>query len=309
MDSAVLAQGLAYVGSAGKELHSLLVVRDGQLLSETYWPPYERNQKHVLNSCTKAFVSALTGIASDGGLLREDDAVLKYFPEETPRNLDDAKKAITIKHLLTMSSGISWPQSGPDNVSDQMGKSRDWVKFILDRPMAAAPGAVTNYSNGDSHLLSAIIGKVTGFPALEFAHKRLFGPLGIDDVRWDADPQGRSIGSAALYMRPVDMTKLGLLYLASGAWNGQRVLSADWVRKSFTAHTKMPARGGAADYGYYFWLYPERKLFEAWGGAGQRIGMFPELGVAVVMTASIGDDIPRSAFAGTIYDYVLQATK
>jgi CubicO group peptidase (beta-lactamase class C family) len=71
----------------------------------------------------------------------------------------------------------------------------------------------------------------------------------------------------------------------------------------------MPARGGGADYGYYFWLYPERKLFEAWGGAGQRIGMFPELGVAVVMTASIGDDIPRSAFAGTIYDYVLQATR
>jgi CubicO group peptidase (beta-lactamase class C family) len=220
MDSAGLAQGLEYVGSAGKELHSLLVVRDGQLLSETYWPPYQRNQKHVLNSCTKAFVSALTGIASDGGLLREDDAVLKYFPEGTPRNLDDAKKAITIKHLLTMSSGISWPQSGPDNVSDQMGQSRDWVKFILDRPMAAAPGAVTNYSNGDSHLRSAIIGKVTGFPALEFAHKRLFGPLGIDDVRWDADPQGRSIGSAALYMRPVDMTKLGLLYLASGAGTG-----------------------------------------------------------------------------------------
>src|SRR6266849_4221597 len=94
MDSAVLAQGLEYVGSAGKELHSLLVVRDGQLLSETYWPPYQRNQKHVLNSCTKAVVSALTGIASDDGLLREGDAVLKYFPDEAPRNLDDAKKAI-----------------------------------------------------------------------------------------------------------------------------------------------------------------------------------------------------------------------
>jgi CubicO group peptidase (beta-lactamase class C family) len=139
--------------------------------------------------------------------------------------------------------------------------------------MAAAPGTVTNYSNGDSHLLSAIIAKVTGSPALDFACNRLFGPLGIDDVRWDADPQGRSIGSAALYLRPVDMTKLGLLYLASGAWNGQRILSADW------------------------------------GGAGQRIGMFPELGVVVVMTASIGDDFPRSPFAGTIYDDVLQATK
>jgi len=309
MNSAVLAQGVKYVATEGKELHSLLVVRDGELVFEKYWPPYQRDQKHVLNSCTKAVVSALIGIASDEALLREDSAVLRYFVDETPANLDDAKKAITIKHLLTMSSGISWPQSGRDNVSDQMGRSPDWVKFILDRPMAAAPGTVTNYSNGDSHLLSAIIGKVTGSTALEFARKRLFGPLGISDVHWVSDPQGRSIGSAALHMRPVDMAKLGRLYLAKGAWNGRRILSEDWVQKSFTAHTQMATAGGAANYGYYWWLYPERKLFEAWGGAGQRIGVFPELGVVVVMTGAIGDDIPRSPFAAKLYDYVLQATK
>ena len=309
LDSAVLAQALNHVATEGKDLHSLLILRDDQLVSETYWPPYERNKKHALNSCTKPVVSALTGIASDDGALREDDAVLRYFPDEAPANPDDAKKAITIKHLLTMSSGISWPQHGPDNISDQMGRSPDWVKFILDRPMAAAPGTVTNYSNGDSHLLSAIIGKVTQSTALDFARERLFGPLGISDVRWDSDPQGRSIGSAALQLRPLDMTKLGRLYLASGAWNGRRILSADWVQKSFTAHTQMPTAGGAADYGYYWWLYPQRKLFEAWGGAGQRIGVFPELGVVVVMTGAIGDDVPRSPFVAKLYDYVLQATE
>jgi CubicO group peptidase (beta-lactamase class C family) len=309
MDPAVLAQAEKFVATEGKELHSLLIVRNGHLVSETYWPPYERTQKHILNSCTKTVVSALVGIATDDGLLRKDDKVLGYFPELTPANRDDAKEAITIKHLLTMSSGISWPQYGPDNVSDKMGKSPDWVKFILDRPMAAAPGTVTNYSNGDSHLLSAILGKLTRSTALDFGRERLFRPLDISDIRWDSDPQGRSIGSGALYMKPVDMTKLGRLYLASGVWNGRRILSVGWVKKSFTVQTQMPTKGGAAGYGYYWWLYPERKLFEAWGGAGQRIGVFPEHDLVVVMTAAIGDDFPRSPFAAKIYDYALQATR
>ena len=231
MDPGALDQAEKFVATEGKELHSLLIVRNGHLVSETYWPPYERTQKHILNSCTKTVVSALVGIATDDGLLRKDDKVLGYFPELAPANRDDAKEAITIKHLLTMSSGISWPQYGPDNVSDKMGKSPDWVKFILDRPIAAAPGTVTNYSNGDSHLLSAIIGKVTRSTALDFGRERLFDPLGVSDIRWDSDLQGRSIGSAALYMKPIDMTKLGRLYLASGVWNGQRILSADWVKK------------------------------------------------------------------------------
>src|SRR5260370_5638272 len=138
--NSAFAQAVKYVATEGKELHSLLVLRNGELVFEKYWPPYERDRKHALNSCTKAVVSALIGIASDEGWLRENDTVLQYFLKETPANLDDAKRAITIQHLLTMSSGISWPQAGRDNVSDQMGRSPDWVKFILDRPMAAAPG-------------------------------------------------------------------------------------------------------------------------------------------------------------------------
>jgi CubicO group peptidase (beta-lactamase class C family) len=250
----------------------------------------------------------LVGIAVHDGKLREDDLLLSYFADYVPANVDLRKKRITVKHLLTMSSGISWPQSASENASDQMGRSSDWVRFILDRPMAAEPGSVTNYSNGDSHLLSAVLQRATGATALDFARKRLFEPLGIRDVAWDSDPQGRSIGSAALQMRPIDMAKLGSLYLAYGEVEN-RVLDREWVEKSLTAQVKMPTAGGPAEYGYYWWLYPERKLFEAWGGAGQRIAVFRDLRLVVVMTADVPDDIPRSPLAARVYDVVLGAVK
>ncbi len=311
MDSNVLSRGFRELGAGIKGLHSLLVVRNRCLVVEAYWPSYDRDKKHYLNSATKSVLSALVGIAIHDGKLREDDFVLSYFSEYVSADTDPRKKKITIKHLLTMSSGIDWPQFSPprENASAEMDRSSDWVRFILDRPMAAEPGSVTNYSNGDSHLLSAILQKVTGVTALEFGRKRLFEPLGIRDVGWDADRQGRSIGSAALQMRPVDMATLGSLYLNYGDLDNQHVLDRGWIEKSLTVHVKMPAKGGPVDYGYYWWLYPERKLFEAWGGAGQRIGIFRDLGLVIVMTADIPDDIPRSPLAAKVYDVIRESVK
>jgi CubicO group peptidase (beta-lactamase class C family) len=309
IDSLVLARALREMGDESKGLHSLLVVRNGCVVLEAYRPPYRREQKHYLNSATKAVLSALIGIAIQDATLREDDFVASYFPEHVAVDADPRKRRMRIKHLLTMSSGIFWPQTRSVNASDEMGRSSDWVRFILDRPMAAEPGSVTNYSNGDSHLLSAILQKATGRTALDFARKRLFELLGISDVAWDSDSQGRSIGSAALQMRPVDMAKFGLLYLSYGEWGMHRVVERAWVEKSLTAHVKMPTSGGLADYGYYWWLYPDRGLFEAWGGAGQRIGVLRDLGLVVVMTADLPNDIPRSPFAARLYEKFRQSVK
>ncbi len=309
VDSNVLARALREISDDSKGLHSLLVIRNGCVVLEAYWPPYHREQKHYLNSATKAVLSALIGIAIHDGRLREDDFVASYFPEHVAVDADPRKRRIRIKHLLTMSSGIFWPQTRSANASDEMGRSSDWVRFILDRPMAAEPGSVTNYSNGDSHLLSAILQKATGTTALDFARKRLFEPLGISDVAWDSDPQGRSIGSAALQMRPVDMAKFGSLYLSYGEWETHRVVERAWVEKSLTAQVKMPTSGGPADYGYYWWLYPDRGLFEAWGGAGQRIGVLRDLGLVVVITADLPNDIPRSPFAARLYETFRQSVK
>jgi hypothetical protein len=119
-------------------------------------PPYNRETKHYLNSATKAVLSALVGIAVHEGWMRENARVLSYLPSYAMASHDPRWRAITVRDLLTMSSGISWRQSPPDNTSDEMGHSSDWVGFILRRPMAADPGKITNYSNGDSHLLSPL---------------------------------------------------------------------------------------------------------------------------------------------------------
>lgn len=310
MDSSILSQGLQEIVGDSRGLDSLLVVRNGCLVLETYRAPYARDRKHYLNSATKSVLSALVGIAIHEGKLRENDAALSYLPDYPPADRDPRKMKITVKYLLTMSSGISWPQTATgENASNDMGKSLDWVRFIVDRPMGAEPGSVTNYSNGDPHLLAAVLQKVTKTTALEFAQQHLFTQLGIEDVAWDKDPQGRSIGSAALQMRPIDMAKFGILYLQGGKFGGHRILDSNWVEASLRGHVKMPAMGGAVDYGYYWWLYPERNLFEAWGGAGQRIGVFRDLGLVIIITANMPQDIPRSPYAARIYDLVRSSVK
>jgi CubicO group peptidase (beta-lactamase class C family) len=310
MDASVLSRGLREIGGDAKGLHSLIVARNGCVVLEAYWPPYDRNKKHYLNSATKSVLSTLVGIAIQDGRLKEDDLVAPFVPDYVSPSADSRLKKIAVKHLLTMSSGISWPQTAKgENASVEMDKSPDWIRYILNRPMTAEPGTVANYSNGDAHLLSAVLQKATGSTALEFARRRLFEPMGIDDVAWNTDPQGRNIGSAALQMRPIDMLKFGLLYLNDGEFDGRRIVDTKWVESSLTTHVKMPTSGGPADYGLYWWLYPDRKLFEAWGGAGQRIGVFRDLGIVVVITADMPQDIPRSPLAGQVYDLVRQSVK
>jgi CubicO group peptidase (beta-lactamase class C family) len=309
MDSGILSTGLRPLAVETSHLHSLLILRNGCLVVEAYRAPFNRDKKHYLNSATKSVLSALIGIAIHDGLLREEDPVMSYLPAYSRASDDSRRQRITVRDLLTMSSGIAWHQSPPDNTSDQMGHSADWVRFITDQPMAAEPGRLTNYSNGDSHLLSAVLQQATGETAFEFARKKLFAPLGIQDASWDSDPQGRSIGSAALQMRPVDMVKIGLLYLEGGQFRGQRILERRWVETSFSPHGKMPAKGGAVDYGYYWWLYPEHSLAEAWGGAGQRIAVIRDLGIVVVMTADDPGDYPRAPIAADVYDLVRTSVK
>lgn len=310
MDSVALIKIFEYVEEENKDIHSLLVIRNGYIVLEAYYHPYTWDRKHILNSCTKSFVSALVGIAIDEGYIHnENSSVLDYFPEYDIADNDELKKRIEIEHLLTMTSGIDWPQYGRDNISDQMVRSDDWVRFILDRPMAADPGSQSNYSNGDAHLLSAIIQKTTGKTALDFGWELLFRPLGISDVRWDYDPQGINIGSATMYIIPRDMAKLGYLYLNNGIWEGETIISSDWVDLSFQSHTRIQTAGGFADYGYYWWIYPERGLYEAWGGQGQRIGVFPDLNIVTVMTSDIPDDTPISPFFSSMYDYIVESAK
>jgi CubicO group peptidase (beta-lactamase class C family) len=181
MDSMALANLLDF--GKTRSLDSLLLVRHGRIVLDAYYAPYTSDIPHRINSSTKAVIGTLVAMAHKDGLLDSfDHPVLDFFADRTIAGVDDKKKAITVQHLLDMTSGIDWkePLDGRPDSMIEMSRQRDWIKFILDRPMASAPGEVFNYNSGGTHLLSGIITKLTGMSAADYAKARLFGPLGIN---------------------------------------------------------------------------------------------------------------------------------
>ena len=174
-------------------------------------------------------MSALIGIAIDKGYIKGvNQPVLNFFKKRTAKNLDADKKAMTLEHVLTMTTGLECRDSYLYSWSglNQMTASDDWVQFMIDLPMVEAPGTRFEYCNGASFLLSAILQEQTGMNALTFANKHLFGPLGIPVVYWPSNSQGITIGYANLYMTPRDMAKIGYLYLNDGLWDDKRIISS-----------------------------------------------------------------------------------
>ena len=257
MEGAKLDAALAAAQKQDLALHSMLVIRHGFVVKEKYYPPVNAETADELYSCTKSFVSALVGIAIDKGYIADvSQPVLGFFPDRRFEKTDARKKAMTLEDLLTMSSGLAWVE-GDATYRQMYVTERDWVKFVLGLPMAAAPGKKFNYSSGNTHILSAIIQKRTQRNVYDFAREHLFAPLGIENPGWDRDPTGIPIGGWGLKLTPREMAKLGYLYLHEGAWDGKQVVPAAWVRNSTRPHI---AAGGLLQYGYQWWISPAGKV-------------------------------------------------
>jgi hypothetical protein len=198
---------------------------------------------------------------------------------------------------LDMTSGLAWdqpPYGGSPSVNEML-QALDWVKFILDRPMSTTPGTTFNYSDGDAHLLSAIITKLTGMSALEYAKAKLFGPLGINETFWPHDPQGISMAGFGLYLQPRDMAKIGYLYLRHGVWDRKQLLPPAWIDK--IAHATVDMHGEPGDrYSNLFWAIPDKHVYMAVGAYRQMIMVFPESDVVAVTTGRV-DNYSSSEFA------------
>jgi CubicO group peptidase (beta-lactamase class C family) len=279
---------------------SLLVVRHGKVVAEAYYTPYAAGIPHTIQSVTKSVISTLTAIAFKDGLLDSPShRVLDFFDRSAIENLDDRKEAMTVQSLLDMTAGLEWTEQLPDGFASaiEMERSPDWVRFILDRPMSSPPGDAFNYNSGNPHLLSAIITKLTGTSALEYAKAKLFGPLGINDVYWPHDPQGISKGGYGLYLQPRDMAKIGYLYLRNGAWEGKQLLPSAWIDKVSHATIDMHLTPELR-YSNLFWALPEQHVYMAVGHHGQLIMVFPDLDVVAVTTGR--DNYPLSEFADSI---------
>ncbi|MHA1995123.1 MAG: serine hydrolase [Candidatus Hodarchaeales archaeon] len=279
------------------ELHSLLVLRNGKLVHEKYYTggryQFTSKSKHALFSVTKSFTSTLIGIALDKGFISNiNQKVLDFFPEKTFCNMNSLKEAITIEHLLTMTTGLDWY----DKVDYlPLARSLDMVQFTLDRPMRSEPGSEVNYNSGASHLLAVILQKVSGLPIMEFALKYLFEPLAIEksDISWMANSLGQVLGGNGLYLTPRNMAKLGQLYLNNGSWNGQDIVSTNWITVSTSNHGVFRHHPysitAPMQYGYHWWPYESMCYngYYAQGSDGQFIFVIPRYNLVIVCTSGV----------------------
>ena len=289
MDSGLLSAMLGEILEKNYEIDSVTVVRNGYMVADVSIHPFSSTSKHNIYSCTKSVVSALVGIAIDQGYIEGlQQSVLSFFPQRTIANRDANKEAMTLEHLLTMTTGFRCQDSYLYRWSglNQMRESEDWVQFVLDLPMEGEPGERFEYCNGASFLLSGIIQETTGMSANEYAVEHLFGPLGISDVDWSSSPQGISVGYSELRMRPQDMAKFGYLYLNEGRWDGEQIVPSEWVVSSTDQFISATLEDG---YGYQWWV-DDSGMYLALGYRGQFIFVIPEKEMVVVFTSSLEDN-------------------
>jgi CubicO group peptidase (beta-lactamase class C family) len=307
---AVLDTNVAY----HPQLRSLLVVRHGYLVYERYWNGDAHSGQEAF-SVTKSFTAALVGIAlRDHHLKSLNQRVGELLAAHLPPGADPRLAKVTVRQLLTMSSGLACDESRPDCDGDltyRLYQSRDWVRHILARKPVTKAGATFAYSNASSHLLSAIVADTTGRSTLAFARAKLFAPLGIHTehafqpvgaafptpaeerayegakVAWVTDPQGYHSGFAGLQLPARDLAKLGYLYLNGGRWDGVQVVPAGYVRASTQRQSHPPPGYRFDGYGYQWWVTSEHghPSFVAVGYGGQFIQVIPDLDLVVVITS------------------------
>ena len=273
------------------KLHSILLAKNSEIVIEEYFDGNTVDKQHDLRSATKSITSILLGIAIDKGFIASiDDPISKYIkgPVYTLA-LDGGKDKITIRHLVTMSSGLDcndWDK-GSKGQEDKVYRKQNWIQYFLDLPLGNEPGTVSNYCTMGQVLSAEIISLASGITLDKFADKYLFGPMGITNMSWGHTSKREVIPSAKrAYMTTRDMAKIGLLVLHKGKWNDQQLVSEHWIAEATAGHTKITG----LDYGYLWWNIPFRvndKIVlskAALGNGGQYILIFPEVDMVAVFT-------------------------
>lgn len=289
-----------------QKIRSCLIIRRGHLVYEYYKNRKVNSEPQNIHSVTKSIVGALVGICLEQGLIPSlKTPILEFFPNLATKSLDPRSRSITVDHLLTMTPGYDWPEFGEWQAFCHMFYAPHWVRYVLERPIECDPGTKMNYNTGATHLLTAIVQRVTGMKAAAFAEKHLFRPLGITEYRWHEDPQGVNNGGSGLALYPIDMAKFGYMYLQGGRWKGKQVVPEAWVRSSTTP--RFVTYPGVGHYGQHWWvgaIDPAQEMTEAnrfhfaLGFGGQYIIVVPALELVVTMTSELFHDsiIPLRLF-------------
>jgi CubicO group peptidase (beta-lactamase class C family) len=272
-------------------VHSLLVTRNGYIVSENYFGEGGATIPHDLQSTTKSIASVMTGIAMDKGYFNINDKVVNLFSNYSNiQNVDVYKSAITVENVLTQKHGFYWREVPLSNdTNTPMIASSDWIKFVLDLPMAATPGTLFNYSTGNSALMGGMIKAKTPYKPEDFAKAFLFDPIGITSQDWWCkDAKGMIHTGGCLKLTSQDLARFGFLILNNGKWNGQQIVSKTYLDAAYNPQTYNQFHGS---YGYQMWLVPATVnghtywMRSSVGAGGQYTFVVPELDLVVVSTA------------------------
>ncbi len=319
MNSAKLAEAMAYAAEPKYKTDGVVVIKDGYIVAEAYFGNFKKNNQHFSASVAKSFTSSLIGIAIDKGLVAGvDEKLCQYFDQWDCDDADDLRSRIKIKHALTLTTGLKWHEDWVNvdpatNDALKMGASGRFLEYMLNREALNEPGEKFTYSTGDPMLMSGVLATATGMSAFDFAKKNLFQPMGVTSVRWGGDRQGYTGTYANLSLTVRDYSKLGYLYLNKGQWDGKQIVSEEWVDKSTHTDSTVNVR---KTYGYLWHINLSTResskdlnipddTFMAAGVMGQNIVIIPSKDVVITRVANIqGGGVNLMKFISMVLDAI-----
>lgn len=293
---------------------SIMVLKHGNVIYENWFGDAAADKPHAMHSVSKSFTATAVGMAVDAGLLKVSDKVIDFFPDQFPEEVSDNLKAMTVKDLLTMNCGHETECSRTADA--------DWVESFLAHPVTKTPGTWYCYNSMGTYMLSAIVQKLTGEKVVDYLDTRLFQPLHIKKPEWQESPQGINAGGWGMFITTEDMAKFGQLFLQEGMWNGEQLVSKEWVAEASRYQVPSVPAGSRPDnvaergltpenctfmlgYGYQMWMCPEG-AYRADGARGQYIMVLPDADAVIAVTA---DTANLQSEQNLIYKYLFPALK
>lgn len=262
--------------SKDTEMHHFMALRHGKVICECNFAPYPKGMWHITHSMCKSITGMAIGMLIEEEKLKLDENIYDIFPDHINAFSKIFRPVITVEHLLTMTSGVTFNESG-------IVSGNDWLGSFLNASVNGKPGTEFQYNSLNTYVLSAIVTKRTGETLTEYLTPRLFGPLGITKYYWETCPKGITKGGWGLFLCAEDMAKLGQLYLQKGKWNGQQLVSEYWIEISTARHLK--TQNDTYGYGYQLWMEQRPGSFEYNGMLGQNVIIYPDMDMVLVTNA------------------------
>lgn len=262
--------------SKDTEMHHFMALRHGKVICECNFAPYPKGMWHITHSMCKSITGMAIGMLIEEEKLKLDENIYDIFPDHINAFSKIFRPVITVENLLTMTSGITFNESG-------IVSGNDWLGSFLNASVNGKPGTEFQYNSLNTYVLSAIVTKRTGETLTEYLTPRLFGPLGITKYYWETCPKGITKGGWGLFLCAEDMAKLGQLYLQRGKWNGQQLVSEYWIEISTARHLK--TQNDTYGYGYQLWMEQRPGSFEYNGMLGQNVIVYPDMDMVLVTNA------------------------